>query len=53
MHRYLALAISIALSIAAFAQVRPAYTLFNAKGKKISHAALLRTARGGDIILFG
>lgn len=40
-------------SATAYAQVRPAYTLFNAKGKKISHATLLRTVRGGDIILFG
>lgn len=40
-------------SATAYAQVRPAYTLFNAKGKKISHATMLRTVRGGDIILFG
>ncbi len=41
------------LSCTAFAQVRPAYTLFNAKGKKIPHASMLRTVRNADIILFG
>lgn len=43
----------IAFSAATIAQVRPAYTLFNAKGKKISHVDMLRTVRTGDIILFG
>ncbi len=54
MRRSIVLFLSIALlSVAAIAQVRPAYTLFNAKGKKISHATMLRTVRGGNIILFG
>ncbi|MBP6573621.1 MAG: ChaN family lipoprotein [Flavobacteriales bacterium] len=53
MRRHITLVLFVALSVAAIAQVRPAYTLFNAKGKKISHATMLRTVRGGDIILFG
>ncbi|HRD53171.1 MAG TPA: ChaN family lipoprotein, partial [Flavobacteriales bacterium] len=40
-------------AITASAQVRPAYMLFNSKGKKLAHTDLLRTARSGDIILFG
>lgn len=53
MRRYIVFVLSIALSIGTIAQVRPAYMLFNAKGKKISHDRMLRTARAGDIILFG
>ncbi|MGV9014008.1 MAG: ChaN family lipoprotein, partial [Flavobacteriales bacterium] len=35
------------------AQVRPAYALFNAKGKKISHKQFLRTVEDADVVLFG
>jgi len=53
MNRSITFLFSIALSVTVLAQVRPAYMLFNAKGKKISHTDMLRLARGGDIILFG
>ncbi|MBK8499913.1 MAG: ChaN family lipoprotein [Flavobacteriales bacterium] len=53
MRRYIVFVLSIALCIGAIAQVRPAYMLFNAKGKKISYTNMLRTVRDGDIILFG
>lgn len=53
MHRYIVFVLSIALSIGTIAQVRPAYMLFNANGKKISYDRMLRTVRTGDIILFG
>ncbi len=53
MRRHITLLLSIALAISACPQVRPAYTLFNAKGKKVAHEKMLRMARGGDIILFG
>lgn len=35
------------------AQVRPAYVLFNAKGKKVSHKQFLRTVAAADVVLFG
>ena len=53
MRRHITLLLSIALATSACPQVRPAYTLFNAKGKKVPHEKMLRMARGGDIILFG
>ncbi len=53
MSRTITVLLGIALSAATIAQVRPAYTLFNAKGKKISHVDMLRSVRAGDIILFG
>lgn len=37
----------------ASAQVRPAYVLFNSKGKKISHKQFLRTVADADVVLFG
>lgn len=38
---------------AASAQVLPAYALFNANGKKISHKKFLRTVSDADVVLFG
>jgi uncharacterized iron-regulated protein len=35
------------------AQVLPAYALFNAKGKKVSHKQFLRTVADADVVLFG
>lgn len=35
------------------AQLRPAYALFNANGKKISHKRFLRTVSDADVVLFG
>lgn len=53
MRRFIANVLLLALTLTASAQARPAYLLFNAKGKKVSHETLLRTARAGDIVLFG
>lgn len=36
-----------------FGQQKPAYTLFNAQGKKVSYAKMARTLQGKDIVLFG
>ncbi len=36
-----------------FAQSKPAYVLYNAKGKKISYQKMLRTLQQKDIVLFG
>lgn len=54
MRRSITLVLFIALLTSSLlAQVRPAYTLFNAKGKRISYDMMLRMVRGVDIILFG
>lgn len=37
----------------ASAQLLPAYTLFDSKGKKISHKQFLRTVADADVVLFG
>jgi uncharacterized iron-regulated protein len=37
----------------AFAQQKPAYVLYNAQGKKVSYAKMLKTLQGKDIVLFG
>ena len=37
----------------AFTQNKPAYTLYNAAGKKVSYGKMLRTLEGKDIVLFG
>lgn len=36
-----------------FAQHKPAYTLYNAKGKKVSYKRMLKTLQQKDIVLFG
>lgn len=36
-----------------FAQQKPAYILYNAQGKKVSYAKMLRSLEGKDIVLFG
>lgn len=36
-----------------FAQDKPAYTLYNSKGKKVSYAQMLKTLKQKDIVLFG
>jgi uncharacterized iron-regulated protein len=37
----------------AFAQDKPAYVLYNSKGKKASYASLIKQAGTSDIVLFG
>ncbi len=39
--------------LTAFAQNKPAYVLYNAKGKKVSWQKMLRTLQQKDIVLFG
>lgn len=45
--------ILFSFSIILFAQRKPAYTLFNKKGKKISYKKMIRTLQQKDVILFG
>lgn len=37
----------------AFAQDKPAYVLYNSKGKKVSYASLIKQANANDVVLFG
>jgi uncharacterized iron-regulated protein len=37
----------------AFAQDKPAYVLYNSKGKKVSYASLIKQAGTSDVVLFG
>jgi len=37
----------------AFSQQKPAYVLYDAKGKKVSYTKMLKTLQGKDIVLFG
>jgi uncharacterized iron-regulated protein len=36
-----------------FAQVKPAYVIFNAKGKKVSHKKMMQSLKKSDVLLFG
>lgn len=40
-------------AVIAYAQLLPAYSLFNAAGKKLSHKQFLRTVADADVVLFG
>lgn len=45
--------VAIALSPVVFAQNKPAYILYNAKGKKISYKKMIAGLQSKDIVLFG
>ena len=45
--------ILILSSFITYAQKKPAYNLFDAKGKKVNYGKMLRTIEKGDILLFG
>lgn len=51
--RSLFIASTLLFTAAATAQVEPAYALFNAKGKPLSHKALMKQAGAADVVLFG
>lgn len=40
-------------ALLAFSQDKPAYVLYDAKGKKVSYAKMLRTLQDKDVVLFG
>jgi len=42
-----------ALSLVAFSADKPAYSLFNGKGKRASYDAMIKAMAGADIVLFG
>jgi uncharacterized iron-regulated protein len=41
------------ISNVAMAQDKPAYVLYNSKGKKVSYASLIKQANASDVVLFG
>jgi len=53
MARFSNFLVGITLTTTLAAQVRPAYNVFDAKGKNIPHQEFLRTVSGADVILFG
>lgn len=53
MKKYLLLILLLANTVIAFAQQKPAYVLYNAKGKKVSYKKMIRQLAQKDIVLFG
>jgi uncharacterized iron-regulated protein len=53
MKKIFMLVLSTSILLAAYAQHKPAYVLYNAKGKKISYKKMLKTLQQKDIVLFG
>lgn len=41
------------LTITSYAQIKPAYALYNAKGKKVAYKKMLVNISKGDVLLFG
>lgn len=53
MKKYCLILFLIVLSINVMAQVKPAYVIFNAKGKKVSHKKMMQSLLQKDVLLFG
>ncbi len=53
MLRYTLLLLILMSGLSVFAQKKPAYILYNAKGKQVSYAKMLRSLENKDIVLFG
>ncbi len=53
MKTILSLFFAIAISFSLNAQKKPAYTLFNTKGKKVSYKKMLKKLAKADVVLFG
>ncbi len=51
--RFLTLLLLMMLTTSTFAQSKPAYRLYNAKGKKVSYKKMLRKIGKADVVLFG
>ena len=53
MKKYLLITALLFISISILAQQKPAYILYNAKGKKVSYKKMIKQLAQKDIILFG
>src|SRR5699024_8745468 len=51
--QFLTLLIIVCGATTTFAQSKPAYQLFTAKGKRISYSRMLKKIQQNDVILFG
>ncbi|MGB4845552.1 MAG: ChaN family lipoprotein [Ferruginibacter sp.] len=53
MKKYILSVVVLFLTVAVFAQQKPAYVLYNAKGKKVSYKKMIKQLAKKDIVLFG
>jgi uncharacterized iron-regulated protein len=53
MNKLLLIASALFFSVSALAQTKPAYVLYNAKGKKVSYKKMIRVLKEKNIVLFG
>jgi len=53
MKKYLLAVLLFFIPVAIFAQQKPAYVLYNAKGKKVSYKKMIKQLAKKDIVLFG
>ena len=53
MKKIVLLALSLSTILTMLAQQKPAYVLYNAKGKKVSYKKMIRSIKREDIVLFG
>ncbi|HMI79715.1 MAG TPA: ChaN family lipoprotein [Ferruginibacter sp.] len=53
MKRYVLAIVLLFMAVTIFAQQKPAYVLYNAKGKKVSYKKMIKQLAKKDIVLFG
>jgi uncharacterized iron-regulated protein len=53
MKKLLGLAVIMVFTLLAAAQDKPAYVIYNAKGKKVSYKKMIRALKEKDIVMFG
>lgn len=53
MKRIIPLLLLLLMTVFVQAQGKPAYVLYNAKGKKVSYKKMIRILKEKDIVLFG
>ena len=53
MKKYLLLLLACSLVITTQAQQKPAFVIYNAKGKKVSYRKMLKTSREANLVFFG
>lgn len=53
MKKIILFAVALLILVSAHAQGKPAYVLYNAKGKKVSYRKMMRILKEKDIVLFG
>ncbi|MEZ4890931.1 MAG: hypothetical protein R2779_10405 [Crocinitomicaceae bacterium] len=51
--KFILISILLSFSFLTFSQDKPAYVIYNAKGKKVSYKKMLQAAMASDITFFG